>query len=655
MSTNLQEEKSEKKNEFSLTRTIVDIKELDKVLKKGSNHGVCGGRNLGNTCFMNSSIACLSNCSELTTYFLTGKFENDINKNNKDGLQGDLAYAWNDLLQQYWNSDDTTGNPSRVKSTVARKVRKFAGFSQQDSNEFMTEFLSILSEDLNKTDKKEYKELKEKQKNETEFECAKRFWDLHVSLNDSIVTDLFSGLLKSEVHCSNCNYDNITFDPFNTLTLPIPSINDINQNLERLFYIPKYSIRKNCKLAISNVNKSLPLKNIIEGLKNINDFKYNLNKLKIINVLDKKLIKFVDENETIKKEDFIFIFDDLSKDEKTLTIPLYMVNNDALSAFPRLLFLEENIKFGQLKKKIYYYARNYFTNPLGTNNIDEELKKYKEQIEEYDEQKLWDLFDNEYKEIFESGDESKKDEIDKFLNDFPFKITIKKKFNDKESIEIFDGKNNLENLKEFEISKDEDPITNLLDKIKNNECYIYLEIKKSSSYTVEKISLNSFTVFEQEKRKGDNQLNLDCLLNYFSSRELLGKGNEWRCGNCNQKVEAGKKLSIYYVPKLLIICLSRFSKQGRYGYGKNDNFIDFPLDNLDMGKYICGPYKENSKYDLFAVSQHYGGTGGGHYTAICKNIDGNWYSYNDSSCSRSSPGNVVSSSAYVLFYRRRTW
>jgi ubiquitin carboxyl-terminal hydrolase 4/11/15 len=76
-----------------------------------------------------------------------------------------------------------------------------------------------------------------------------------------------------------------------------------------------------------------------------------------------------------------------------------------------------------------------------------------------------------------------------------------------------------------------------------------------------------------------------------------------------------------------------------------------------MGKYICesGPDKEFSKYDLFAVSQHYGGTGGGHYTAICKNYDGKWYSYNDSSVSNASPGNVVSSAAYVLFYRRNNW
>ena len=240
------------------------------------------------------------------------------------------------------------------------------------------------------------------------------------------------------------------------------------------------------------------------------------------------------------------------------------------------------------------------------------------------------------------------------MNDFPFLITFKNNKNDDHNT-IFDGKNNLEQLKEFDISKDEDPITNLLNKIEKEEYCLNLVITKKSSYTVEKVNLNVCEQFKKEMKEERVDFNLDTLLKYFSSKEYLDKGNEWRCSKCNNKVEASKKLSIYYVPRLLIICLSRFSREGRYGYGKNNSLIDFPLDNLDMGPYICGPYKENSKYDLFAVSQHYGGTGGGHYTAICKNIDGNWYNYNDSSCSRSSPSNVVSSAAYVLFYRRRTW
>jgi len=59
-------------------------------------------------------------------------------------------------------------------------------------------------------------------------------------------------------------------------------------------------------------------------------------------------------------------------------------------------------------------------------------------------------------------------------------------------------------------------------------------------------------------------------------------------------------------------------------------------------------------YDLYGVTNHYGSHFGGHYTASCKNIDGNWYDYNDSSVSTiSDPKSVVTDAAYVLYYRRR--
>ena len=36
----------------TFTRKKIDIKQLDKILGSGANHGVCGGHNLGNTCFI---------------------------------------------------------------------------------------------------------------------------------------------------------------------------------------------------------------------------------------------------------------------------------------------------------------------------------------------------------------------------------------------------------------------------------------------------------------------------------------------------------------------------------------------------------------------------------------------------------------------------
>ena len=648
------------------TRTIIDIHDLDSLLTKNVNHGVCGGHNLGNTCFMNSSIACLSNCSELTAYFLTEKFKQNINKKNKQGLQGKLAYAWYDLLKQYWTTKTRTGDPSAVKSTVAKKVKKFAGYGQQDSNEFMTEFLSILNEDLNKSDKKEYKELKEKGNDETELDCAKRFWDLHLKRNDSIITDLFCGLLKSNVVCSECGFNNITFDPFNTLTLAIPNRNYIKERIDKymdtsLFYIPKYCFGKSCTLAI-HVPKDIKYKDLGQEINKLDKFGYKLDKLIYIKVSDSKLKNIMDLNEEKgNKAEYIFAFDDLRKNENTKIIPLYMYKSESISAFPRILFLQENATFAELKKQIYYYARNFITSPYTKNeeekdSLDNKLQHLKnnnelktEEREKYINDSI-ELIDKEFNKIF--VEDKDKEELNEYFNDFPYKITLTKTFEDTNHITLFEGKNNLESLKELNITTDEDSIKSLLE---NKDYCINIILKHKSKYSISKINLNSCVSF-QGKDVGARvkEINLDDLLDYFCSDEHLEKGNEWKCGNCHKKVNITKKFSIFYVPKLLIICLKRFAKSG-YGYGKDDTHINFPIENLDMGKYICGPDKDHSKYDLFAVSQHYGGCGGGHYTAVCKNIAGNWYSYNDSSVSSTSASSAITSAAYVLFYRRKNW
>ena len=60
----------------------------------------------------------------------------------------------------------------------------------------------------------------------------------------------------------------------------------------------------------------------------------------------------------------------------------------------------------------------------------------------------------------------------------------------------------------------------------------------------------------------------------------------------------------------------------------------------------------NPHYELYAISNHYGSLGGGHYTAYAKNED-KWYSFNDSSVSGVNADKVKGSGAYILFYRRR--
>ena len=68
-------------------------------------------------------------------------------------------------------------------------------------------------------------------------------------------------------------------------------------------------------------------------------------------------------------------------------------------------------------------------------------------------------------------------------------------------------------------------------------------------------------------------------------------------------------------------------------------------------------------YDLFAVCNHFGRLGYGHYTAVAREwspetatLSDKWYEYDDDAVKELSDidRDVVTNSAYILFYRRRT-
>ncbi len=149
----------------------------------------------------------------------------------------------------------------------------------------------------------------------------------------------------------------------------------------------------------------------------------------------------------------------------------------------------------------------------------------------------------------------------------------------------------------------------------------------------------------------------DCL-QIYSEGETLDKENKWICEGCKESVCAKKRLSIWRKPKNLVIHLKRFTKEGR----KINTTVDFPLIGLSIKDYCIGYGIDSSKYDLYAIANHTGGMGGGHYYAYCRDYDNNWREYNDSSintlCSTGDSEERLSSilkknTAYLLFYRIR--
>jgi hypothetical protein len=173
---------------------------------------------------------------------------------------------------------------------------------------------------------------------------------------------------------------------------------------------------------------------------------------------------------------------------------------------------------------------------------------------------------------------------------------------------------------------------------------------------------------------------LDQCFETFTRPERLDEHNKWYCANCKEHVSAMKTMQLWRLPNILVVHLKRFEFKHGLRRDKLDTLVEFPLEDLNMSKH-CALYNKNGNnndglfviddqvpamYDLFAVTNHYGRMGFGHYTAFARQWDElgmspEWDLFDDSSVQSVGDGRgnqgklpgVVSAAAYVLFYRRR--
>lgn len=184
--------------------------------------GIVGLANLGNTCFMNSTLQCMSNTPHLTEFFVTDDYLGQINRSNPLGWQGRIAEEYGSMIKDIWSNRFRVVTPRKFKEVLGEFQPRFSGYQQQDSQELLAFLTDGLHEDLNRVKKKPATNTVESN-GRPDAEVARDAWEVHLKRNQSIITDLMQGQLKSKLVCPVCHKVSITFDPFSFFSAPLPS------------------------------------------------------------------------------------------------------------------------------------------------------------------------------------------------------------------------------------------------------------------------------------------------------------------------------------------------------------------------------------------------------------------------------------------------
>ncbi|KAG1735883.1 uncharacterized protein EDB91DRAFT_1143324 [Suillus paluster] len=177
-----------------------------------------GLKNMGNTCYMNATIQCLSATVPFARFFTEGRWRKAVNAVNPMGTQGKLALAFANILYDMSHSELPHLIPTTFRKSICVYAPQFSGSDQHDSQEFLTFLLDGLHEDLNRPER------------EAELErlpqtiASSQEWEIYRMRNDSLIVDFFQGQFRNRLVCLTCHKTSTTYNSFMYLSLPMPSV-----------------------------------------------------------------------------------------------------------------------------------------------------------------------------------------------------------------------------------------------------------------------------------------------------------------------------------------------------------------------------------------------------------------------------------------------
>ncbi|NWR84679.1 UBP32 hydrolase, partial [Furnarius figulus] len=582
--------------------------------KVPTEKGATGLSNLGNTCFMNSSIQCVSNTQPLTRYFISGRHLYELNRTNPIGMKGHMAKCYGDLVQELWSGTQKNVAPLKLRWTIAKYAPRFNGFQQQDSQELLAFLLDGLHEDLNRVHDKPYVELKDSD-GRPDWEVAAEAWENHLRRNRSIVVDLFHGQLKSQVKCKTCGHISVRFDPFNFLSLPLPM--DSYMHLEITVIkldgtTPvRYGLRLNMDEKYTGLKKQL---SELCGLKP--------EQILLAEVHSSNIKNFPQDNQKVRLSvsGFLCAFEipipgsptsassPVQTDISTNGVPTILMNGDLPKPLIPNGMPNTVVPCGSERSQPSWALNGHVASlcdsPCTGYIIAVHRKMMRTELYFLSSQKnrpslfgmplivpctvhtrKRDLYDAVWIQVSRLASPLPPQEASNHAQDcddsmgyqYPFTLRVVQK--DGNSCAWCPWYRFCRGCK-IECTEDRACVGNAYIAVDWDPTALHLRYQTSQERIVEE-----HESVEQSRRAQAEPINLDSCLRAFTSEEELGEDEMYYCSKCKTHCLATKKLDLWRLPPILIIHLKRFQfVNGRWI--KSQKIVKFPRENFDPSAFL---------------------------------------------------------------------
>ena len=191
-----------------------------------------GLNNIGATCYMNSTLQCLSNTNKLTEYFLT-KYKQNTNR-----IMSNVYYK---LLLNLWdiNKNNKSYSPNEFKEVLSKENPLFAGIAANDSKDLINFLIERFHQELN--------EVKIKIGNTNDNINIQDQTNEQLMLNSFIkefgekynspISNLFYGMMETKSQCQGCQIIKYNFQVYSFLEFPLQQVNQYCYNIgKRLLF-----------------------------------------------------------------------------------------------------------------------------------------------------------------------------------------------------------------------------------------------------------------------------------------------------------------------------------------------------------------------------------------------------------------------------------